>query len=63
MDIELKVYFRYVDDQDFELLEFKSIEESYTGKEFKYVIGTLSLQRLYALRDKLLTMNAFLIRI
>lgn len=62
-DIELKVYFRYSDDADLWKMSFISIDEAYTGKEFKYVIGTLSLSHLYKLRNDLLSMNAFIVRI
>ena len=62
-DIELKIYFRYTDDADLHKLDFLSIDETYTGKEFKYVIGAVSLQKLYKLRNELPSMNAFIIRI
>ncbi len=62
-DIELEVYFRYSHDRDLEKLRFSEIRESYVGKDYKYVIGTLSLQRLYELRNDLNKIDGFLVRI
>jgi len=62
-DIELEVYFRYKNDIDLEKLNFSEIRESYVGKEYKYVIGTLSLQRLFELRNELNKIDGFIVRI
>lgn len=60
-DILLEVYLRYRNESDRKRIGFKKITESFVGKDFKYVIGTVSLARLYALRHELLKMDVFLI--
>ncbi|MCD4769269.1 MAG: homoserine dehydrogenase [Bacteroidales bacterium] len=60
-DILLELYFRYKNESDRKKIGFREITESFVGKEYKYVIGTASLNRLYELRDELLKMDVFLI--
>ncbi len=60
-DILLEVYLRYRTESDRKRIGFKKITESFVGKDYKYVIGTVSLARLYALRHELLKMDVFLI--
>lgn len=43
---DLKVYFRYEDDDVFENIEFKSITERFYGEKSKYVIGYINLQEI-----------------
>ncbi len=62
-DIELEVYFRYNNESDKDRIGFTNITESFIGKEYRYVIGTVSLQRLYDIRDELFEIDGFLIKI
>lgn len=62
-DIDLEVYFRYSNDNDFDLLHFSEIKESYVGNKYKYVIGTINLQQLYDLRNELNNIDGFIVRI
>lgn len=62
-DIMLDVYFRYRNEPDREKIGFKEINESFRGPEFRYVTGTVSLSRLYELRDELNAMDAFIVGI
>lgn len=48
---DLKVYFRYTEDDVLENVEFKSISERYYGENSKYVIGFISLQEIIDKRD------------
>ena len=48
---DLKVYFRYQDEDLLENIEFKSITERYYGEHSKYVIGYISLQEIIDKRD------------
>ena len=50
-DYELKVYFRYSQDDILENVNFKSISERYYGEKSKYVIGYINLQEIIDKRD------------
>jgi len=58
---ELEIYFRYRDDNDMKKLRFNEITESFVGKEYKYIIGTVNLERLYDLREELPDINGFIV--
>jgi homoserine dehydrogenase len=62
-DISLEVYFRYQDDKDRKMLCFKDIKESYVSKDYKFLIGTVNLERLYEIRKVLPSMNGFIVAI
>lgn len=48
---DLKVYFRYEDEDLLENVEFKSISERFYSENAKYVIGYISLQEIIDKRD------------
>lgn len=48
---DLKVYFRYQDEDALENIEFKSISERFYGEDSKYVIGYINLQEIIDKRD------------
>lgn len=50
-DYELKVYFRYTDDEVLEALNFNTISERFYGEDSKYVIGRINLQEIIAKRE------------
>jgi homoserine dehydrogenase len=58
---KLEVYLRYKDEKDRELFGFEEVSEYFSGKFFKYVIGVINLQRLYALREQLGSMDVFIV--
>jgi homoserine dehydrogenase len=45
-DIELNIYLRYENEELVKLLDFKNIKERYYSGTYKYVIGTVNLQKL-----------------
>jgi homoserine dehydrogenase len=60
-DYKLEVYLRYTDEKDKELFEFEEISEYFSGREYKYAIGVVNLNRLYTLREQLRHMNIFIV--
>lgn len=48
---DLKVYFRYDNEDVLENIAFKSISERYYSEDTKYVIGTINLQEIIDKRD------------
>ena len=59
-DMEVEVYLRYTNKDDLALFDFKEISESLTGKDFNYVIGTLSLSDLIKIRHQIKGKDIFL---
>lgn len=60
-DYKLEVYLRYNDEKDKDLFEFEEVSEYFSGREYKYAIGVVSLERLYTLREQLRHMNVFIV--
>ena len=58
-DYKLEVYLRYNNERDRDLFTFDEISEFYSSRSYKYVIGIINLQTLYALRKELQTMDVF----
>jgi homoserine dehydrogenase len=59
-DVTLEVYLRYHDEADLELLQLGDIAERYSGRNFHYVIGEVSLAHLLAIRSELATRDVFI---
>ncbi|MCU0448006.1 MAG: homoserine dehydrogenase [Microscillaceae bacterium] len=57
----LEVYLRYHQESDLELFDFEDISEKYLGKDFNYVIGTISLAQLFALKDEIKLRDVFVV--
>jgi len=57
----LEVYLRYNDEKDRELFGFEEVSEYFSGRFYKYVIGVVNLEHLYELRNKLSTMDVFIV--
>jgi len=57
----LEVYVRYHNDKDLEIFDFKSIDVKYSGRNFNYVIGTVSLNHLFKISEKLKQSDIFLV--
>ncbi|MFD1770306.1 homoserine dehydrogenase [Sphingobacterium suaedae] len=45
-DYQLKVYFRYAEEETLSQLQFNSISERFYGENFKYVIGEINLNEI-----------------
>jgi len=59
-DIELNIYLRYEDEELVKLLDFKNIKERYYSGTYKYVIGTVNLQKLIDNLDNINADKAFI---
>jgi homoserine dehydrogenase len=57
----LEIYLRYHQEEDLELFDFEDITEKYIGKDFNYVIGTISLSQLFALKNELNQREVFIV--
>jgi homoserine dehydrogenase len=58
---KLEVYVRYNDEKVRELFGFEEVSEYFSSKFFKYVIGVVNLERLYALREQLGDLDVFIV--
>ena len=58
---KLEVYLRYKDEKDKELFAFEEVSEYFSGKFYKYAIGVVNLEKLYALREQLRTLDVFIV--
>lgn len=59
-DYDLEIYLRYHSASELELLNFSDISEQYTGRQFHYVIGTVSLRQLLEKQEMLTKRNLFI---
>ncbi len=57
--VDFRVYFRYHDADDLNLVDFKSIDERYESRDNKYVVGTVSLASLIRSREELHNRGVF----
>lgn len=57
----LEIYLRYADEKVRELFGFEEVSEYFSSKNYKYVIGTINLQRLYDLREQLRNLDVFIV--
>lgn len=62
-DWEITVYLRYDDEKIIEKLEFTSISERYYAQDFKYVIGKISLAKIFENRDAINRNGVFIAEI
>ena len=58
---KLEIYLRYKDEKDKELFGFEDVSEYFSGRLYKYVIGVVNLEKLYALREQLRKMDVFIV--
>ena len=59
-DHSFRVYYRYLDYADLDLIKFESVSENYISDNFKYVVGTVSLRELHKIQDELRRRNVFI---
>ena len=50
-NFDIKVYFRYEDENTLENIAFKNISERFYGEDYKYVIGHINLQEIINKRE------------
>ncbi len=62
-DYQLKVYFRYEDEDLLENISFDSISERFYSEDHKYVIGYINLEEIIAKRDLIHQQGNFLAEI
>ncbi len=62
-DVKLKVYVRYCETDIPSILNFTSIEEQYTSRDSRYLIGTILLSELIAKRDEIRGKDVFVANI
>ncbi|MBQ4127639.1 MAG: homoserine dehydrogenase [Alistipes sp.] len=59
-DHSFRVYYRYSDYADLDLLKFESVSENYISDSYKYVVGRVSLKELHRVQDELRKRNIFI---
>ena len=59
-DHSFRVYYRYLDYADLDIIKFESVSENYISDDFKYVVGTVSLRELHKIQDELRRRNVFI---
>ena len=59
-DHSFRVYYRYHDYADLDLLKFESVSENYISDDYKYVVGRVSLGELHKVQDELRKRNVFI---
>lgn len=58
-DISFRIYLRYHDEEDVELLNFEEIYERYASGHYKYIVGRVSLRRLHEVRGEMARRKLF----
>ena len=59
-DHSFRVYYRYSDYADLDLVKFESVSENYISDNYKYVVGKVSLRELHKVQDELRRRNVFI---
>jgi len=59
-EIQLEIYVRYFKDEDLTIFDFENISEKYSGKDYNYVIGEISLSNLIQIQDELTDRQVFI---
>ena len=59
-DHSFRVYYRYQDYADLDLLKFESVSENYISDDYKYVVGRVSLGELHKVQDELRKRDVFI---
>jgi homoserine dehydrogenase len=60
-NFRLEVYLRYQDEKEKELFGFEEVSEYFSSRLYKYVIGIINLEKLYALREQLKDLDVFIV--
>lgn len=59
-NVAFRIYYRYCDPADLNLINFESISEKYTSDSFSYVVGITTLTELHRVASQLRRRNVFL---
>ncbi len=59
-DHKFRVYYRYSDYADLDLVKFDNVLENYISDDYKYVVGTVSLLDLHKIQDELRKRDVFI---
>ena len=59
-DHSFRVYYRYSDYADLDLMKFESVSENYISDNYKYVVGRVALRELHRVLDELRKRNVFI---
>lgn len=59
-DISFRVYFRYNEESDIDLLKFEEIYERYISEDNRYVVGRVNLRRLHEVREEMTRRKLFI---
>ncbi len=59
-DHKFRVYYRYSDYADLDLVKFDNVLENYISDDYKYVVGTVSLRDLHKIQDELRKRDVFI---
>jgi len=60
-NFKLEIYLRYSNEKDRKLFGLKDVSEYFSSKLYKYVIGVVNLETLYALKEQLRNMDVFIV--
>ena len=60
LDHSFRVYYRYQDYADLDLVKFESVSENYISDNYKYVVGCVSLRELHKVQEELRKRNVFI---
>ena len=60
LDHSFRVYYRYQDYADLDLVKFESVSENYISDGYKYVVGRVSLAELHKVQEELRKRNVFI---
>lgn len=58
--VKMEIYLRYEEEADIQLFDFEDIIEKYQGKSSSYVIGTVSLDKLFSILPEIREKNLFI---
>ena len=59
-DCSFRVYYRYSDYADLDLVKFESVSENYISDKYKYVVGVVSLRELLRIQNELHGRDVFI---
>lgn len=59
-DLSFRIYMRYHDVGDLDLMQFEEISERYLSESTKYVVGKVNLRTLHEIREEMARRNIFI---
>jgi homoserine dehydrogenase len=58
---KLEIYLRYRNDNDRNIFGFEEVSESFTSRDYNYLIGVVNLETLYSIREQLKSLDVFIV--